>query len=178
MINVDEKIKVILGTLLDQAPEKGRKVLSVYNYSDAFSTNVKALSSSKISLERLEATAAYLGIKLADHKSYKLYTKASLSKRIIFGIESLLPAHCMECNSSYTVDRNDTRPVYYCYTCFKGSHWCPALRTKFEKLAELNLPVGMNWLCKDCVISRYPIEQPKRKICHESGSNIVSVNNL
>ena len=40
--NVDEKIKVILGTLLDQAPEKGRKLLSVYNYSDSFSTNVKA----------------------------------------------------------------------------------------------------------------------------------------
>ena len=78
--NVDEKIKVILGTLLDQAPEMGRKVLSVYNYSDSFSTNVKALSSSKISLERLEATAAYLGIELADEKSYKLHTKASLSK--------------------------------------------------------------------------------------------------
>ena len=77
--NVDKKIKVILGTLLDQAPEKGRKVLSVYNYSDSFSTNVKALSSSKISLERLEVTAAYLGIELADEKSYKLYTKASLS---------------------------------------------------------------------------------------------------
>ena len=175
--NVDEKIKVILGTLLDQAPEMGRKVLSVYNYSDSFFTHVKALSSSKISLERLEATAAYLGIELADEKSYKLHTKASLSTRIIFGIESLFPAHCVECNSSYTVDRNDTKPVYYCYTCFKGSHWCPALQTKFEKLAELNLPVGMHWLCKDCVISHYQIEQPKRKISHENGSNIVPVNN-
>ena len=130
--NVDEKIKVILGTLLDQAPKMGRKVLSVYNYSDSFSTNVKALSSSKISLERLEATAAYLGIELADDESYKLYTKASLSKRIIFGIESLFPAHCVECNSSYTVDRNDTKPVYYCYMCFKGSHWCPALQIKLK----------------------------------------------
>ena len=129
----------------------------------------------KISLERLEATAAYLGIELADDKSYKLHTKASLSKQIIFGIESLFPAHCVECNSSYTVDRNDTKPVYYCYTCFKGPHWCPALQTKSDKLAELNLSVGMHWLCKDCVISHYPIEQPKRKISHENGSNIVSV---
>ena len=106
-----------------------------------------------------------------------MHTKASSSKRIIFGIESLFPAHCVECNSSYTVDRNDTKPVYYCYTCFKGSHWCPALQSKFEKLAELNLPVGMHWLCKGCIISHYPIEQPKRKISHENGSNIVSVNN-
>ena len=43
--NVDEKIKVILGILLDQTPEMSRKILSVYNYSDSFSTNIKALSS-------------------------------------------------------------------------------------------------------------------------------------
>ena len=132
VINVDEKIKVILGTLIDQAPEMGKNVLSVYYYSDSFSTNVKALSSSNIPLEMLEATAVYLGIKFADDKSYKLHTKASLSKRIIFGIESLFAAHCGECNSSYTVDPDDTKPVYYCYTCFKRSHWCPALQTKFD----------------------------------------------
>ncbi|KAL5253071.1 hypothetical protein ACHWQZ_G015733 [Mnemiopsis leidyi] len=168
-----ENIKAIIGNLLRKV-DNNPSVKSVISAFDPFaskSSNCKALNSPKFSVENLEECAVFLGIKVADKDNYKLFTKSSLSTRLILSLMALLPAKCGECSQEYVINHEpDVEPFFRCYKCFQGAHCCEINRKLHEAIAPLNTPGGFVWLCQTCHEQVNPVEPRKQRSRHHSES--------
>lgn len=162
-----DDIKAIFGGLLLRAGELAKKVLTAYSITGSRTANIKAIS--KFTIDFLEACAEFLEIELADSDSNKVFTKDTLVARILFAIEALLPAPCKECSLWYNVDiEPQDPPAFQCYTCFRKSHGCDAMKKVQETLSNISLSSGHIWLCSNCHGRHNPINPRKTKVKHSS----------
>ena len=168
--NVDsEKVKVIIGKLIEKAEQSVRPVISVFDNSQSRAVITKRFD--KFSLPILESCAEFLGIALADKDGYKLFTKKSLMDRIYCGLNALMPDRCSECNVEYVIDHvPEVEPFFSCFKCFKGSHSCERNILLHQALSALNTPSGFVWLCNTCYSAVDPTEPRKSRSRHMSGS--------
>ena len=168
-----ENIKAIIGNLLRKV-ENDPSVKSVISAFDPFaskSSNCKALNCSKYSVEILEECAVFLGIQVADKDNFKLFTKSSISTRLVLSLMALLPANCGECSQDYVIDHEpDVEPFFRCHKCFQGAHGCEINQKLHEAIAPLNTPGGFVWLCRNCHDQVNPIEPRKNRSRHQSES--------
>ena len=144
-----EKMKVIIGKLINKADPTIRPVISVFDVSKiSRSVICQRLNQFKIGL--LENCAEFLGIALADKDNFKLFVKETLCTRIYLALMALLPSKCGECREDYVIDHEpETPPFFHCFRCFKGSHDCERNKTLHETLSSLNTPTGFVWLCDE-----------------------------
>ena len=164
-----EKVKVIIGKLIDKAEQNVRLVISVFDNSQSRAVNTKRFE--KFSLPILENCAEFLGIALADQNDFKLFTKKSLMNRIYCGFKALMPAKCGECSEECVIDHDpEVAPFFTCFRCFQGSHSCDRNRLLHQALSKMNTPSGFVWLCDTCHSAVDPIEPRKSRSCHTSGS--------
>ena len=165
-----EKMKVIIGKLINKADPIIRPVISVFDVSKiSRSVICQRLNQFKIGL--LENCAEFLGIALADKDNFKLFVKETLCTRIFLALMALMPSKCGECREDYVVDHEpETQPFFHCFRCFKGSHDCERNKTLHETLSSLNTPTGFVWLCDECHSIVDPIEPRKQRSRHASQS--------
>ena len=125
-----ENTKAIMGNLLRKVNDDPtvKSVISAFDPFVSKSSNCKTLNSAKFSVENLEKCAVFLGITLADKNNFKLFTKSSLSTRLVLSLMALLPAECGECSEKYVIDHEpDVEPFFRCHKCYQGAHDCFAL---------------------------------------------------
>lgn len=168
----------IVGSLLQRASTDPltKSVITAFDPSASRSGNVAALNSSKFKVESLESCAAFLSVTLSDADSNKIFTKATLSARIVSELIALLPSTCTACNEDYTVEFDTPPPLFTCYKCFQGSHSCDAMTKKHQALKDAGLTDGLVWLCKSCLDYTNPTPVRKSKSRHVSvnSSNVQS----
>ena len=167
--NDSEKVKVIIGKLIENAELTVRPVISSFDSSQSRSVNIKRLDQFNVVI--LEKCADFLGIPLADKDNFKLFTKPTLIGRLYLGFKALLPAKCGECSEEYVIDREpNVAPFFSCFRCFQGSHDCDRNRTLHQALSTMNPLTGFVWLCNECHGIIDPIEPRKQKSRHVSAS--------
>ena len=172
---IESEIKIAVGNLLMRADPLSKRVLTKFDPFAKQTINVKSLNS--FNLDTLEPCAEFLGVKLADEDSNKLFTKDGLVSRIIFAIKALLPSHCSECTQQYVVDLEpENPPLFTCHMCFQGAHDCETVKKLYSSLssASLSLLAGHVWLCSRCLLSSSPVKQRRSKSRHNSISKTAS----
>ena len=171
-MDTESQIKTAIGGLLLRAESNVlvKRVLTAFDPFAKRTVNYKQLN--QLNLDMLEPCAEFLSINLADVEENKLYTKESLVYRIMYGISSLLPTTCGDCNELYVVELDaEEPPLFYCYTCFRGSHNCDFIKTFHKCMSEANivsLLSGHVWMCRDCKASHNPVKPRKSKSRHSS----------
>ena len=168
-----ENTKAIMGNLLRKVNDDPtvKSVISAFDPFVSKSSNCKTLNSAKFSVENLEKCAVFLGITLADKNNFKLFTKSSLSTRLVLSLMALLPAECGECSEKYVIDHEpDVEPFFRCHKCYQGAHDCEINRKLHEAIAPLNTPSGFVWLCRSCHDQVNPVEPRKHRSRHNSES--------
>lgn len=169
-LNEIESVKTAIGNLLQRAGTNQLclPVITAFDPDASRSTNISILSA-KFKVDQIEACAEFLDITLADQHENKIYTKATLVPRIVSGFHALLPSTCAECSEMYIVDfEPEEKPLFYCYTCFQGSHCCDSIKKYHQAISELDIPAGHVWLCKKCKEEHNPILPRKSKSRHNS----------
>ena len=119
-MDTESQIKTAIGGLLLRAESNVlvKRVLTAFDPFAKRTVNYKQLN--QLNLDMLEPCAEFLSINLADVEENKLYTKESLVYHIMYGISSLLPTTCGDCNELYVVELDaEEPPLFYCYTCFR-----------------------------------------------------------
>ena len=170
--NGSEKVKVIIGKLINKAEQSVRPVISALNLSQPRTANVKRLDQFNVSI--LENCAVFLGIPLADKENFKLFTKPTLMDRLYLGFKALMPAKCGECSEDYVIDHEpDVAPFFSCFRCFQGSHDCDRNKALHQTLSAMDTPTGFVWLCNECHGIIDPIEPRKQRSRHVSASESV-----
>ena len=172
MVNNDEfdrKSKIIIGNLLLRACPLSKTVITAFDHLATRKVNCATLNTSRFKLESLEACGMFLSIELADGDQNKIYTKATLVSRIVAALFALLPAACSACSDYYCIDfEPEAKPFFCCSRCFQGSHSCDQMKTRYEAIANLDLPSGLVWLCKECLDAINPVVPRKSKSRHNS----------
>ena len=167
--NDREKVKVIIGKMIENADLTVRPVISSFDSSQSRSVNIKRLD--QFNVVMLEKCADFLGIPLADKDNFKLFTKPTLMERLYLDFKALLPAKCGECSEEYVIDREpNVAPFFSCFRCFQGSHDCDRNRTLHQTLSAMDTPTGFVWLCIECHGIIDPIEPRKQRARHVSAS--------
>ena len=141
-----ENQKTAIGSLLNDADQMSKKVISAYSPTVKYKTNMQNVK--KFDAAHIEAAATFLGFKVrADNK--KLYKNLQvLSDRVILKIESLFESTCPDCGETYCNSRTDTPPLT-CYLCMQGSHDCSNVKDKIDPASRP--PAGSVWLCFGCL---------------------------
>ena len=88
--NGSEKVKIIIGKLIDKADPSIRPIISAFDITLTRSANLQRLNKFTVGLP--ESCAEFLGITLVDKDSYKIFTKSTLATRIYFSFMALMPA--------------------------------------------------------------------------------------
>ena len=114
--NDSERMKIIIGKLINKADATIRPVISSFDVS-RISRSVICQKLNKFNIGLLENCAEFLGIPLADKDDYKIYTKDTISIRIYFGLMALMPAKCGECREGY-VHEPEVAPLFWSFKCF------------------------------------------------------------
>lgn len=172
---ITDSVRIAIGNLLLRADPVSKMVITAFNPDASRSSNISTFTA-KFKVSVLETCAEFLGITLADEDDNKIYTKATLSPRVVSGIQALLPSTCAECSESYTVDLEpEEEPLYTCYLCFRGSHCCDPIKEKHKAISGQTLPSGFIWLCKLCVEDNNPVNPRKSKSRHNSVSKVEHV---
>ena len=168
-MDVESKIKEIVGNLLLRADELTKRVITTFDpFASRDATNVKALK--RFNLDLLEPCANFLNIQLADAESHKLFTKDTLVSRIILALNALLPATCSECMNKYAVELEpEEKPYFYCHMCFQGCHNCETTATRYAALSNIIAPhlAGSIWLCHECLATSNPVKPRKSRSRHD-----------
>ena len=139
----------VMGALFLDADEISEQVLSSYPIDSSSDDKEKSLS--KFSVSHLENCAKLLKIALKDSTGKKLFNKKSLVIQMILCIESLMPAQCEECSSTYRINIGD-QPLFKCHICLRGSHNCDQLKKMSASLSNLRV-AGIIWLCGSCSVA-------------------------
>jgi hypothetical protein len=172
MINNDEferRSKIVIGNLLLRACPLSKTVITAFDPLATRKVNCATLNTGRYKLESLEACGVFLNIVLADGEQNKIYTKATLVSRIVAAFFALLPAACSACLDYYCIDfEPEEKPFFCCNRCFQGSHSCDKMKPLCDAIAELELPSGLVWLCKECLDSINPVVPRKSKSRHNS----------
>ena len=149
---IDQALGELLRLADDAADNVSKNVISAYRKDVAHKSNVASISSSKFRLAELETCAKFMKIPLTNEGcSKKLYSnKADLADRLIVKIESLFPQKCQECESDYCSSLHTEETLFECFLCTQLSHNCDQIKAKHAQLADIDLPVGMIWLCEGC----------------------------
>ena len=170
--NDSEKVKVIIGKMIEKADLTVRPVISAFDSSQSRSVNIKRLDQFNVMI--LEKCADFLGIPLADKENFKLFTKPTLMERLYLGFKALMPAKCGECSEEYVIDREpNVAPFFSCFRCFQGSHDCGRNQALHQTLSAMDTPTGFVWLCRECHGIIDPIEPRKHRSRHASASGYV-----
>ena len=147
-----ENHRIVIGELLNRVDQLSKKVLSAYNPSASYNSNLQNLK--KFDAAHLERTAFSLGFTVRDEDDKKLYKNLSiLTDRIILKIESLFETDCSDCGEKYR-NKSSDEPLLTCQLCLQGSHCCPKIRERVDALK--NVPddsqlIGMVWICYECM---------------------------
>lgn len=140
-----EHQQIVIGSLLNNADQLTKKVISAYSPDVKYQTNL--LNLKKFNADHIEAAAVFLGLKVrADNK--KLYKNLEiLCDRIILRIESLFESLCTDCGETYSNSLTDIPPLS-CHLCMQGSHDCSKVKEKIDSASRP--PAGSVWLCSGC----------------------------
>ena len=140
-----EHQKTVIGSLLNDADQLSRKVISAYSPAVKYQTNLHNIR--RFNAEHIEAAAVFLGfnVRAEDKKLYK--NLQTLCDRIILRIESLFESLCTDCGDTYSNSLSD-RPPLSCYLCMQGSHDCNKVKEKIDPASRP--PAGSVWLCSGC----------------------------
>ena len=149
MSDSHQKQIAVIGGLLNQTDVNAKRVLSSYDPSVSYNSNVKSLK--KCNTTQLESCATFLGFSVRNDENEKLYrNQGILVDRIILKIESLFETQCSDCNQSYQNSLDDTPPLT-CILCMQGSHNCASIGPKIDAMGQ-NKPIGVS--C--CVLGASP----------------------
>ena len=94
----DEKVKMVIGSLMMRADALSKTVITAYDPSKDSSINKSVLGGSRLQTSALNACALFLGFPIEDANGRIYSNKPSLAMRIILEIEALFPATCAECS--------------------------------------------------------------------------------
>jgi hypothetical protein len=149
---------IAIGELLDGADADAKNVLRKYRADVSHDRNFKEMKALKNEVLEKCAEHVKLVVRSTDGESEthdKLYpNKGVLVDRLILKIESYLQDNCDECKATYRNKLDDEAPLLVCFVCSQGSHNCPEMRDKYDKVsacfASPDRLIGLHWLCQGC----------------------------
>ena len=154
----------VLGNLLLAARQTSQTdaitVIQSYNHIIEHERNVAILKD--LPRAALDSAAIFLRITITDTKGKKLFkNRADIADRIVLAIESYLPATCLNCSSSYSIEfgNEPSRDTLRCFFCYQYAH--DACNIK------LYGPHGTTWLCGSCIAKHEgPDQEYSAPPCH------------
>lgn len=148
----ENMLKVVIGELLELTKSSAvKKVIGVYNYAKAYSTNLEKLKA--LSSAQLEECAEFLKLTVRNDDDVKTYkNRQILADWIIMKIESHYEETCDECGKIYRNKLEDPEPYLRCYLCMQGCHDCEDISARFESSSQQisGQLTGTVWLCRGC----------------------------
>ena len=142
--------KAVLSELVTKSPAPAKCVFEAYKVNANKITNLLLFKKTKI--PELVSAAVFLGLldgvnPPSNEKPYK--NRETLAHRIILKIESLFPAICADCNSTYQPKLED-KTTLTCWSCYRHSHDCQAVVDRADAIDKVKEIAGCKWLCSDC----------------------------
>ena len=143
-----ETQQAILSELVTNSPAPAKRVFETFKVQANKITNM--LLFKKLELPEIISAAVYLGLldcPPAGKRPYK--NRETLTHRTILKIESLFPAICADCNSTYQPKLED-KPPLTCWSCYRHSHNCQVVVDRADSIEKVKEITGCKWLCSDC----------------------------